>query len=92
MQVIYWLLNPYYEGIYEKTVDKQQLIELREDVLSREFWEYVDELLDEEQKSNFKSLKIHTEFKSIIKHLFLCDVCQNTKQVLKRVNKNLKNM
>lgn len=92
MQVIYWLLNPYYEDIYEKTTDKSQLLELREDVLSEEFWSYVDKLLEEDIKSNLKYLKIHHEFKSIVKGLFLCDISFKTKEILKKVNKRLQNM
>ena len=53
LQIAYWLVNPYYESIYERTGDKTKLLELREDFLSEDFWGFVVFELERAIENNF---------------------------------------
>ena len=86
IQVAYWIVNPYYEKIYEQVEDKSDLLSLRDEFLSAEFWKYVYERLSEVQKNGYDYLNIHTEFSSVIKALFRCNISDETKQVLRKVS------
>ena len=61
IQVAYWLVNPYYERIYGQVDDKKDLLELRNEFLSKEFWEYVLErlnnVIDQGKKKRCRRLK-----------------------------------
>ncbi len=86
LQVAYWLVNPYYEGIYESTGNKTDLIELRADFLSQEFWEYVVNELNKRIESNFGYNSIDMEFLSVVNGLFKCDITPEVKKLLGKVN------
>lgn len=86
IQVAYWLVNPYYEKIYEQVEDKSDLLSLRDEFLSKEFWEYVYQRLSEVERQGYDYLNINTEFSSVIKSLFRCSISNETKQVLGKVN------
>lgn len=86
IQVAYWIVNPYYEKIYEQINDKSNLLSLRDEFLSTEFWEYVYERLTEVEKIGYDYLNINSEFPSVIKSLFRCNITDKTKQVLGKVN------
>lgn len=86
IQVAYWIVNPYYEKIFEQVCDKKELIDLREEFLSKEFWEYVLERLNEIIKSGHNCLKVNMEFLSIVKGMFKCNVETDVKPVLAKVN------
>ncbi len=86
IQVAYWLVNPYYEKIYEQVGDKVDLLSLRGEFLSKEFWEYVYERLSEVKRQGHDYLNINKEFPSVIKALFKCNISSETKQVLSKVN------
>lgn len=86
MQVAYWLVNPYYEKIYGQVEDKSDLLSLRDEFLSKEFWEYVYERLSEVKRRGYDYLNINREFSSVIKALFKCNISNETKQVLGKVN------
>ena len=81
MQVVYWLVNPYYEKIYEQVEDKSDLLSLRDEFLSKEFWEYVYERLLAVKRQGYDYLKINREFSSAIKALFRCNISNETKQI-----------
>ena len=86
IQVAYWLVNPYYEKIYAQVEDKTDLLSLRNEFLSKEFWEYVYQRLSEVERQGYDYLNINREFSSVIKSLFRCDISNETKQILGKVN------
>lgn len=85
IQVAYWLINPYYEKIYEQVGDKKKLLELREKFLSEDFWNYVLKELNNiiTKKSCYENVNI--EFKSVVKGLFKCGISDDVKTILKEV-------
>ena len=92
MQVVYWIVNPYYEKTYEKMDDKVKLINLRNEFLSKEFWEYVLSRLVEVKKQGYDYLGINREFSSIIKAMFKCNITSETKIILGKINALMKNL
>lgn len=86
IQVAYWLVNPYYEKIYEQVEDKTDLLELRAEFLSKEFWEYVLDKLNNIIQTGFDYKHINMEFKSVVNGLFKCDISNEVKQLLAKVN------
>lgn len=86
IQVAYWIVNPYYEKIYEEVEDKTDLLELREEFLSKEFWAFVLDKLSYILSSDYSCRKINMEILSIVNGLFKCNICPETKMVLAKVN------
>jgi hypothetical protein len=86
IQIIYWLINPYYENIYEQIASKVELIELRNDLLSVDFWTYILNKLKEVQKEGFDYLHLDREFTSVVKGIFLCNLSNELKTILGQVN------
>lgn len=86
IQVAYWLVNPYYEKIYEQVADKSELLELRAEFLSKEFWEYVLEYLNDIIREGFDYRHINMEFKSVVNGLFKCDITDEVRKLLGKVN------
>ncbi|WEV18189.1 hypothetical protein [Clostridium perfringens] len=86
IQVAYWLVNPYYERIYESKGDKKVLLELRADFLSKEFWEYVISKLECRIEEHFGYDEINMEFLSVVNGLFKCDITPEVKKLLGKVN------
>ena len=89
IQVAYWLVNPYYEKIYEQIDDKKDLLELRNEFLCNEFWEYVYERLNDIINEGYDYLGINMEFLSVVNGLFRCNIAPEVKQTLGRVNAEL---
>ena len=89
IQVAYWLVNPYYEKIYEQIDDKNDLLELRNEFLCNEFWEYVYERLNDIINEGYDYLGINMEFLSVVNGLFRCNIAPEVKQTLGRVNAEL---
>lgn len=86
MQFAYWLVNPYYEEIFARVGDAAKLRELRSDFLSNDFWLFVFGKLDEIIKTGYDFKHIDREFYSIVKALFACDLTDETKKTLAKVN------
>lgn len=86
IQVAYWLVNPYYEKIYGQVDDKKDLLDLRNEFLSKEFWDYVLQRLNCVISQGYDYLGINMEFLSVVKGLFSCDISPEVKQVLQKVN------
>lgn len=86
IQVAYWLVNPYYEKIYEQIEDKTDLLELRAEFLSKEFWDYVLERLNDITQREFDYKNINMEFRSVVNGLFRCNISDEVKQLLAKVN------
>lgn len=86
IQVAYWLVNPYYEKIYGQVDDKKDLLELRNEFLSKEFWDYVLQRLNCVISQGYGYLGINMEFLSVVKGLFSCDISAEVKQLLRKVN------
>lgn len=89
LQVLYWILNPTYQKIYETVERNNDLMNLRNDLLSKEFWEYVLASLKDVVNAGYDYLNIHQEFDSIIRGLFTCGVSSDVKVVLGKVNAEL---
>lgn len=90
IQVAYWLVNPYYEKIYEQVDDKKDLLELRAEFLSKEFWEYVLATLDDVIEQGYDYKNINMEFISVVNGLFKCNISQEVKQLLGKANAALR--
>lgn len=86
LQLVYWIVNPYYEKLYKSVDDEKDLIELRVEFLSPEFWNYV--LL---QLQEWRPVRIHKDFKTVVSSLFRCGISEETKDVLKKVNDEYRN-
>lgn len=86
IQVVYWIVNPYYEKLYESVADKSDLLELRKDFLSKGFWDYVLEELKEIIQAGYDYKNIDKEFMSIVKGLFRCNITNEVRIVLGKVN------
>jgi hypothetical protein len=86
LQVAYWLVNPYYEKIYESTGNKTDLIELRNDFLSKEFWKYVVDALNDRIENNFGYQSINVEFLSVVNGLFKCNITPEVRLLLGETN------
>ncbi len=86
IQVAYWLVNPYYEKIYETVGDKKDLLELRSQFLSKEFWLYVLSVLNDIIQTGYDYRRINMEFISIVNGLFSCNITDEVKRILGQVN------
>ena len=86
IQVVYWLLNPYYLKIYEQVGDRNELLELRADLLNKAFWEYVLEKIKNVKSEGFDFLRIDPEFWAVVKGMFNSGVDDETKKVLAKIN------
>lgn len=89
IQVAYWLINPYYENIYEQLGYKTELIYLRSKLLSGSFWEYVLKKLTEENAKGNGLLHISDECSCVVNGLFRCEINESIKEILIKVNKLL---
>lgn len=90
IQVAYWLLNPYYEKIYEKVADKSELIDLRNEFLSAGFWKYVLDRLSDVREKGYDYLNINREALSVVNGLFKCNVSCDVNLLLREVSKILR--
>lgn len=86
IQVAYWLVNPYYEKIYETVSDKADLLKLREEFLSKEYWIFVLDELNKVIEAGYDYKNINMEFIAIVKGLFRCNVTKEVKGVLGQVH------
>lgn len=86
IQVAYWLVNPYYEKIYDAVGDKNELLDLRSQFLSKEFWLYVLNVLNDVIQAGYNYRNINMEFISIVNGLFRCNVSEEVKVILGQVN------
>ena len=59
VQVVYWLFNPTYETKYKESFDIVSLLEIREIVCSKDFWDYCNNEVE-------RLLKIDVEY--VLKH------------------------
>ena len=89
MQAIYWLINPYYENIYNQTIGDAKLYELRNIFLSEDFWKYVLNRLKSVTSQGYDYLLISKKTPSIIYALFKCNLSPVTRDVLKNVSKEI---
>lgn len=86
VQIIYWIVNPYYERVDEQVGIKEKLLELRRTLYSCEFWNYVLEQLNDILEEDYDYLGIDNRFQSIINGMFSCPVNDDVKAVLGKVN------
>lgn len=88
IQVVYWLVNPYYERIYGSVANKDELLTLRDSFLDKPFWKYVSEQLESVLLTGYDYLRIDSEFSAIIHGLFSC-VKPEVKPILAKINAKL---
>lgn len=89
LQVAYWLLNPYYEKIYSQVADISELLSLRSDFLSKDFWEFVLKRLDQIVSAGWDYMFISNEFLSVVNGMFKCNISSDTKKILGKVHAKL---
>ena len=89
LQVAYWLLNPYYEKIYSQVADISELLSLRSDFLSKDFWEFVLKRLDQVVSDGWDYMFISNEFLSVVNGMFKCNISSDTKKILGKVHAKL---
>lgn len=82
IQVTYWLINPYYEKIYGQVDDTTELLALRNDFLSKEFWEFVLERLNDITSTGWDYISVSDEFLSVVKGLFKCNLSHDVRNIL----------
>lgn len=90
IQVVYWLLNPYYENVYSQVEDVTKLQELRAVYISKEFWEYVLKEVKLAKKDGWVYRKLGADFHAIINGMFTAGVDSDTKKVLANINAEIK--
>lgn len=86
IQVTYWLINPYYEKIYGQVDDTAELLALRNDFLSKEFWEFVLERLNNIISTGWDYIFISDEFLSVVKGLFKYNLSFDVRKILGNVH------
>lgn len=59
---------------------------MRNEFLSKEFWDYVLQRLNWVINQGYDCLGINMEFLSVVNGLFSCDISTEVKQVLQKVN------
>lgn len=89
LQIAYWLLNPYYEKIYSQVADVSELLSLRSDFLSKDFWEFVLKRLDQIVSEGWDYMFISNEFLSVVNGMFKCNISSDTKKILGKVHAKL---
>ena len=89
IQFAYWLLNPYYEELYGRIGDIAELQSLRQDILCNDFWKFVLNKLDEVEVSGIGRDSIDKELCSVVKCIFGCNLSDETKATLGKVNAKL---
>lgn len=89
IQFTYWILNPYYEELFSRVGNVEELRELRADLLSNEFWMFVLAELDEVVASGIGKISINRELCSVVHCLLGCDVSTQTRATLVKVNEKL---
>lgn len=92
IQVVYWLLNPYYENIYSQVDSTEKLLELRGILMSKAFWSSVLNDLIETKNRGYGLHKIDGEFEAIINGMFNAGVDADTKKVLAQINATMKDI
>ena len=86
IQIIYWIVNPYYERIDEQVGIKEKALELRRALYSCEFWNYVLEQLNEALLEQYGCFKIDERFQAVLNGMFSCGVSNEVKEILRQVN------
>lgn len=90
LKIVLWILNPYYEKLYNKKAEDgdTSLIELRELLFSKEFWEYAKKETTKYIEWHWKEDKLRN-LSTIINGLFSCGVPKETKAVMIEIHKTL---
>lgn len=89
IQFAYWILNPYYEELFSRVGDVEDLRALRTDFLCNEFWAFVLDELEEVAASGIGKASINRELCSVVNCLFRCDISAQTRATLGKVNEKL---
>lgn len=82
LHIAFWIMNPYYEKIYKSVDDETDLLELRKEFISPEFWQFVCEKME-----HIPSRTVPKEFRTMVSGLFKCEIPDATREELKKVHK-----
>ena len=90
LKIVLWILNPYYEELYDKKAEDgdTSLIELRELLFSKEFWEYAKKETAKYTEWHWKEDKLRN-LSTIINGLLSCGVSEETKALMIEIHKIL---
>lgn len=80
------LCKTYYEKIYGQVDDTTELLALRNDFLSKEFWEFVLERLNDITSTGWDYISVSDEFLSVVKGLFKCNLSHDVRNILGNVH------
>lgn len=83
-QELYWIFNPYYEGVYKFAGVLDEKNKLLNYLVSQDFWQYVNQYLLNYNKDDFNHIKIKKAFKSRVKAIQMY-IAKNKKEVLPMV-------
>ena len=75
-----------YEKIYGQVDDTTELLALRNDFLSKEFWEFVLERLNDITSTGWDYISVSDEFLSVVKGLFKCNLSHDVRNILGNVH------
>ena len=78
LNIVYWIVNPYYEKLYESANDSSDLLALRQVFLSPDFWDYVSGM-----KQDVDPVIVAAE---VLVTLFHYSICEETKTILQKVS------
>ena len=92
IQVVYWLINPTYETIYEKAYDVTLLKKVRALLLNRSFWRFCNDKIDNCINCGYNYLSIGPEFQSCVNLILGCIDNNDAKMELIETNKKLKQL
>ncbi|MFK4439673.1 hypothetical protein [Paenibacillus sp. RC21] len=67
MQTVYWIVNPYFNPLYEYLGKTNEINEIRNDLCSKEFWEFVDRYLNSYDPDGINYVTIKDNFTSRVK-------------------------
>lgn len=79
----------YYEELFSRVGDVEDLRALRTDFLCNEFWAFVLDELEEVAASGIGKASINRELCSVVNCLFRCDISAQTRATLGKVNEKL---
>lgn len=86
IEIVYWIVNPYYEKIDRQIGIEEKVMVLRTAIYSSEFWNFVLEQLEDVLNEGYDYLDIDSRFQAIINGMFSCEIDSKTKAALGKVN------
>ncbi len=88
IQFLYWIINPYYEKIFQTMSLDSEVRKIRGYLYSKDFWEYT---YNEVQKDISLGRKFDADVNSAVKCMFKCPLSAESKQWLGKIHSVLNN-